>query len=618
MPIRLRWSWQGAPLVLLLAAAVGCDEPEDPAITTGEWTAASRDSFYHLPEGGGFAPLRLVLALHDSATGKPVLDNPERLGMLADGRSAFNPYGLPVGVTVDTIGSGRVVGFNCALCHTAEFAYNGRRVRIDGGPGLFNTDTLGKSLASAAHNLKQPKELLGFIIRVLLQPGCTVGPLDGGPAPAAADAAGSPDDRLGAALADADTTPAERALLAELMEAVERGHAAGPDRGAASPLDSLQAPSGLFTGLSPQHQADLAAVAGVDIGAVGRCTGGLDRMVEFFIRKLLAPRAGPHANTPPGVGRVEVTGAARNLFFPQSPIPTTAPLSYPYLWVFKYEEWIHADGNTNSIMERNIAQAFASGADTATGDPVHMYRMEELASRLNAPAWPNIFPAVRTAAADSGRALYGQYCAGCHLERPARENKDWCFTLDSIGTDPNRAVNSLIPLNGATLTSAIAPLLHDIRNVLYDRVGASPALRDSMNGMPDSVIAWRTTGMYRARPIAGIWATAPYLHNGSVPTLYDLLLPAGQRPPTFPLGHRDYDPVKLGYTTNVPNAGWTYSTAGSGNSNSGHEYGTQLAEPQRMQLLEYLKIHGTGADSVPAGEAGRQLPPGGVDCPNTP
>jgi len=102
---------------------------------------------------------------------------------------------------------------------------------------------------------------------------------------------------------------------------------------------------------------------------------------------------------------------------------------------------------------------------------------------------------------------------------------------------------------------------------------------------------------YKARPLDGIWATAPYLHNGSVPTLYDLLLPAAQRPKKFLLGAREYDPVKVGYVTgNAPGNSFVFQAvddAGKqvpGNSNMGHDYGVgSLTEAQRLSLLEYLK-----------------------------
>jgi hypothetical protein len=95
---------------------------------------------------------------------------------------------------------------------------------------------------------------------------------------------------------------------------------------------------------------------------------------------------------------------------------------------------------------------------------------------------------------------------------------------------------------------------------------------------------------YRARPLNGTWATAPFLHNGSVPSLYDLLLPPVQRPKIFYVGSWEFDPVHVGVQTGSPFAGaFTFDTRLPGNANAGHEYGTNLSEPDRMALLEFLK-----------------------------
>jgi len=102
---------------------------------------------------------------------------------------------------------------------------------------------------------------------------------------------------------------------------------------------------------------------------------------------------------------------------------------------------------------------------------------------------------------------------------------------------------------------------------------------------------------YKARSLNGIWATAPYLHNGSVPTLYDLLLPKkGPKDPpsgeyrsnTFQVGSREFDPQKVGLKSSGYN-GFTFDTSRRGNSNAGHTYGTGLDKEQRLDLLEYLK-----------------------------
>ncbi|NRR31372.1 hypothetical protein HSX11_14415 [Oxalobacteraceae bacterium] len=125
----------------------------------------------------------------------------------------------------------------------------------------------------------------------------------------------------------------------------------------------------------------------------------------------------------------------------------------------------------------------------------------------------------------------------------------------------------------------------------------------------DTTIApYTSLHAYKGRALNGIWVTAPYLHNGSVPTLYDLLLPAACppddkkaecRPATFQIGSREFDPVKVGMRSEYY-AGFTYNTRLPGNSNAGHEYGTAaivkdgktvppLSKEDRPDLLDYLK-----------------------------
>jgi hypothetical protein len=101
---------------------------------------------------------------------------------------------------------------------------------------------------------------------------------------------------------------------------------------------------------------------------------------------------------------------------------------------------------------------------------------------------------------------------------------------------------------------------------------------------------------YKARPLNGMWATAPYLHNGSVPTLYDLLLPPRKRPKAFYVGSTEFDPEKVGFVTkrSAENS-FHFETQDAssdlidGNSNAGHTYGTELSDPDRRALVEYLK-----------------------------
>ena len=148
-----------------------------------------------------------------------------------------------------------------------------------------------------------------------------------------------------------------------------------------------------------------------------------------------------------------------------------------------------------------------------------------------------------------------------------------------------------------------------IRENAYKDAGYSQAQQDEFDGfgildMPQVVAA------YKPRPLAGIWATAPFLHNGSVPTIYDLLSPADERPPTFRVGTREFDPVKVGIAQ--PSEGfWLFDTALAGNSNRGHEFkdgydkaqgpgnghiGPLLTHEERLAIIEHLKVRNDDLD----------------------
>jgi hypothetical protein len=124
----------------------------------------------------------------------------------------------------------------------------------------------------------------------------------------------------------------------------------------------------------------------------------------------------------------------------------------------------------------------------------------------------------------------------------------------------------------------------------------------------------QVTPAYRPKPLAGMWATPPFLHNGSVPTIYDLLSPAAERPKTFKVGSREYDPEHLGLAVPKQGGFWTFDTSLPGNRNTGHEFGPgydekngshqvrkgligpPLSPDERLAIIEYLKIRDDDKD----------------------
>jgi hypothetical protein len=272
-----------------------------------------------------------------------------------------------------------------------------------------------------------------------------------------------------------------------------------------------------------------------------------------------------------------------------------SPVSFPFIWDVpdssqgapgKDTVWIHYDGNTNSVLERNIGQALGMGAvyDPKTYESTlrieNLHQLEVLMHKLQPPKWPaDIFGPVDETKAKAGEQIFNDTCRGCHQNR--------LFELVDIGTDPQRA-NSFGQkvAGGVPFPTAVKPILDKLKAEAYSQDGISAADQKAMDADP---VVWRATGQYLARPLTGVWATAPYLHNGSVPTLWHLLHP-DQRPASFVVGNREYDPAKVGYLTS--GSGWTFDTSQPGNSNIGHagdKFGTNLTEDQKSSLLEYLK-----------------------------
>ena len=97
---------------------------------------------------------------------------------------------------------------------------------------------------------------------------------------------------------------------------------------------------------------------------------------------------------------------------------------------------------------------------------------------------------------------------------------------------------------------------------------------------------------YIAAFLDGIWLRAPYLHNGSVPTLRDMLKPVAERPKIFYRGYDVYDPVAVGFVTDGGEAqrvGTKYDVSERSSGNQGHEFGVTLPDGEKEALIEYLK-----------------------------
>jgi mono/diheme cytochrome c family protein len=363
--------------------------------------------------------------------------------------------------------------------------------------------------------------------------------------------------------------------------------------------------------------------------------------------------------TEEGPGRTDAFGRIANASFGDAISPANyrvanAPVDYPQLWDMWTFDWVQWNGSAQQPMARNIGEALGVGATLsffdADGQPLKgddrypssvrlrdLHLIEQTLQRLKPPAWPEaLLGAIDKTQAAKGRELFTENCAGCHVPRTVQSDGRWVqhlkmLPVEFIGTDPGAANNiadhrfdlsalqwdpaelaqldvQLQPtptesLDLSKLSSAkgLAYVTAFVGNRAYRDANIPAAERPDMDGF-GLPIGVRELRAYKARPLAGVWATAPFLHNGSVPSLYQLLSPQDERATTFYKGTFEYDPRHLGYRTEAFTNGFMFDTRITGNHNSGHEFragkrgdgviGRLLQPEERWALLEYLKVLG--------------------------
>jgi len=634
--------------VLAAAALVaGCallppDLPErEPAEKTvwldQNWSNDARFWFHHATQGTSTIPVPYawLVALEQPSirlfSDPPMLMDPEytaRFGFISSPRTAAaggtqgygatpgrftvpydparfpgNPDGLPVGFARtpgydDPTTGVRLpdqVGLNCAACHTGQFTFRGTNVRIDGAPA---TTDLGSFRAVLGLSLAYTRYVPGRF------------------------------DRFAGRVLGADHSPAELAALQKkLDDLLEQGPrivqqmSAGLEGSVEEGFTRLDALNRIGTQV---FYADLLGVDEPGFDAVSNLhpnnapvnypatwsTSWFDWVqYDASIRRPMVRNAGEALGV----------SAKVNLTKPGDPSRPLYGSSVQFEDIFHMEELL---AGPNPLAEPKGFKGLAS------------------------PSWPqDLLGTPDPARVERGRALYRQNCSRCH--RPAPNDPSGRFwdasfwstpnapglpyykvpvvPLAVIGTDPAQATvlktrTVRLPTHlgipeptatdgvlcpgtpgpAVTETSfgwALAVVTGKVIERWYVDNGIPPAERDRMDGYRANCI--QAPFGYKARPLNGVWATAPFLHNGSVPSLYDLLTPAAERPKTFCLGNLEFDPVKVGYDPTCRRGTTRIDTAASGNRNVGHSFddgprqggviGPRLEHDDRMALVEYLK-----------------------------
>ncbi len=602
------------------------------------WTQNQRWWWTTVSQGSRLLPLSWMLALESPAPAKrsdsrePLLSagNLERWGYLPGDGSGRDPYGLPLGFAIDEQSGAdadimcdtfpesckgglmrrKWVGMNCSACHTNDIEFNGRQVRVEGAPTLADFQTFLEDVLRSLEDTSQDEGRFARFARIVLK------------------ARNSAVTRRQLRAQLSEQIAWQRKLANANRSAVRYGHG------------RLDAQGHILN--------KVAAIA----------------MTPLEGRRVPAeaPASYPFVWNASQQDRLQWNGIAENsqrIKFQDLETDFGALIrnTSEVIGVFAH---IETDKSKASVGYRSSIRI------------QELIDLERLLAKLKSPRWPeDLFGAIDREKAERGKALYDKAgCSGCHERLMADDLtsriRSRMYPIDLLETDAALACNTYFhrskagnykdqeiyigPFNTQATSAGkggenVIGAEDFTRNMLVNSIlGAIVQQKPSLDIaitrslIPDtSPTPWRPRApieslddldeagrvklthclntqdkllAYKARPLNGIWATAPYLHNGSVPTLYDLLLPsaitmdgeaasvsgAETRPESFGVGSRKFDPRKVGFVTDAALNPTTFRVRDEktgqpipGNLNSGHGYGTTLTEKERYDLLEYLK-----------------------------
>lgn len=606
-----------AAILAILIGTFGAQLLAEPVIDLDQkWSDKDLKAWYDGTQGSRLIPLDWLLAL----------EQPDAISLfiadehIAKFRYLPRPGKLPIGFALDDTSDDQLsvtrlrwrsdqkanekwVGLNCAACHTSQITYRGSRVRVEGGPALADFQDFIETLNSALVQTRdQPDKFDRF---------------------------------AGRALATSNNKAADRELLKKALSDL----------------------------IEWQLKVERMNATDLRYGY-----GRLDAFGHIFNKVVLV------ANPPEA--RLE-------------PLPSDAPVSYPFLWNVPQQTFVQWNASApnrefrlqkvvrghkfqlripvagqlvdTAALGRNTGEVIGVFADIMPSvdakrpgydakDPKYkssirlesLVSMEQMLKRLRPPAWPvTLLGKPERDSVARGKTLFKQNCEMCHaakeradLESEIKITRQQFGPTDPYRTDPTMTCNAYMKQapTGVLENSASPRDNHRLKEKdgVRDMLGVAiaGAINDKQRALgksillslldrqpPPETIPYAGAGRlperprnlpvpedcsgafaYKARPLNGIWATAPYLHNGSVPTLYDLLRPAEERPESFYVGSREFDPEKVGFvTTKSTDNSFLFHTRGKdgnlikGNSNEGHGYGTRLDRDEKKALLEYLK-----------------------------
>lgn len=594
-------------------------------IVPQNWTCQERQEFWYTDQGSQVMPYAWFLHLEqpDNSGKFSTSANLDSYRYLPQKPTGLNPQGLPIGFTRGTSKnniaygeiSGEWLGLTCAACHTGQVEFEGKKYLIDGAPTMADFEAMFVDLALAMKiTAGDDRKFQRFASLVIAENKTrstgTTDPVE--LRRQLAQMAKIREEWNHRNQGTAESGPYGHARL-DALGAIFNEVAAtaigvpGNARPANAPV------SYPFLWDTPQHDKVQwnGSVANAGLGSLARNVGevlGVFGTLNIRGRRLI-PIGHSSSVDVTGLGRVE--GLAWKL---QS--PRWADTNLPEIDLEKAARGKADYDRFCGGCHRPIDRADPNRSVKAVMIPV---------ANPKDPNDPNALGTDPTTALNfiepdvsqrrNGRSLTGRYkrylrrlSDGQKFQRAERNATPAASMLgfavsgaivNLLVSDPGETIRALKvgqPEEGTQtvdranrhLSETVTP--DDAEAFLTEVTGDAPdpfAVPDGGKCVPEGKLL-----CYKARPLNGIWATAPYLHNGSVRTMRELLLPADQRAASFRVGSREFDPSAMGFEDNGASV---LDTSRPGNSNAGHDgpiYGNAelSADPDRLDaLLEYLK-----------------------------
>lgn len=574
-------------------------QPASDAVTYLEqgWDATLREKFYFTPQGSRLMPYRWFLALEQPGSESLFTDRAflSRLGVIyaEPTPSQLNPDGLPIGFVKEP-GEAPVMewaGMTCAACHTSNVTAGGRTVRIDGAPASLDFTNFLRAL-------------VGAVQATMFEPGAE--PLKGQKFQrfAARVLGGNLNENSAKRLAGEFSSFATTFIGYSEMRMPTQP--VGPGR-----VDALT--------------QIINALAVYDLGIADNFripAAPVSYPFLWLTPKLEWVQWAPIASDPIGRNAGEVLGV-----FGKATLQLKPAEPQPHTRIGRYlrdkKQKTPGDDFKSTILLENL------------------HLMEQWLTDLTPPKWPeDLLGKIDQDLGRRGAALFGRDCGSCHNMPPfrmtaAEENiagkqfiKIAGVNLRAAGTDPTYTqslatrltrTGSLAPkfqnrpivpgaeffatAVGETVKRGLAELKLTPQEQLeyhgYRFKARKPGAKPGTPPEPYEPAKDAVTQL-KAGPLLGIWATGPFLHNGSVPNIDELLKAPEERSKVFWIGNREVDAQKLGFVSIEAPGLFRFDTSLPGNGNGGHRFpATPYTEDERHAVIEYLKDPERFADAAP-------------------